>query len=133
MSRIKEIEKLFNYIQILIWVYIIWGIFSRSILGYFTKFPVLFRLTFITSFGLVSFQMIKDMWASKSFKMNYNRVLLEHKFTKLAVPLAKAYQYNERKLFEIFELMKNKTELDSRIDVMEKQLEIWHIRYDKGK
>ena len=55
LARIKDIEKLFNYIQILIWVYIIWGIFSRSILGYFTKFPVLFRLTFITSFGLVSF------------------------------------------------------------------------------
>lgn len=94
---------------------------------------MLFRLTFITSFGLVSFQMIKDMWASKSFKMNYNRVLLDHKFRKLAIPLAKAYQYNEQKLFKIFELMKNKAELDSRIEIMEKQLEIWHIRYKKGE
>ena len=50
----------------------------------------------------------------------------------MAVPLAKAYRYNEEKLYQIFELLKNKTDLDCRIDVMEKQLEIWHVKFKEN-
>ena len=115
-----------------IWLYIIWGIFSRSIIGYFTSYAVLFRITFIVSFGLVSFQLVRDVWVSKEFEDNYKKVLLDSKFRSMAVPLAKAYRYNEEKLYQIFELLKNKTDLDCRIDVMEKQLEIWHVKFKEN-
>ena len=54
---------------------------------------------------------------------------LNAKLRSILVPLAKAYHYNFTKLRLIFEKLKKKNDLDTRIDIMEKQLKIWHERY----
>lgn len=132
VKRVDAILNFYSYIQLGIWGYIIWGIISRSVLGYFFKIAVLYRITFIVSFGLVAFQLVRDLWKSNDFKKNYKTVLLDSKFRSLAVPLAKAYRYNEKKLYQIFEQLKNKADLDNRIGIMEKQLEIWHCRFKES-
>ena len=58
---------------------------------------------------------------------------LNAKLRSILVPLAKAYHYNFTKLRLIFEKLKKKNDLDTRIDIMEKQLKIWHERYGSSK
>ena len=132
-NRMESIEKYYVWVQRTIWLYLIWGSFTRSISFEFPDMPILYSISFITCFSLVAFQLIRDLWSSTDFERYYKSLRLDVKFRSLAIPLAKIYRFNTRKLKSIFDKLEIKINSNQRIECMEKQLKIWHLKYGDKK
>jgi len=120
------------WLQTAVWIYFFYESVWRNIFYPFLGFNNLYPITIPTATGLIAFQLTRDLWKSSEFKKLYNNIIQNSKLRKLLIPQAKAYHYNFNKLKQIFEKLKKKEQLDFRIEIMEKQLRIWHQRFTKS-
>lgn len=49
------------------------------------------------------------------------------------LPLANAYMFNEDRIMAIIKQMKTKLKLDEKLEIVNKQLDIWHNRYSNSE
>lgn len=135
-SKLKQISMMFKTVQYLIFAFIIYAAVSRTLCQCIQIQDPTFHLldmfvpesifTISLVAGLIALQLCTDLWTSTNFKGLYNQFLNMIQLRGACLPISLAYSYNEQKLANLLEHLKTKSQLDERMSIMSKNLEIWH-------